>query len=97
MLKILFVETRQCDHKNKHTLTRLMEIENVLLFFETCQCVLWHVALTRLYGNDSFFTRCVRDWSGILCERSWELGFGNGDLGLGNNTWERGEMKRAKI
>ena len=32
--------------------------------------------------NDSFFTRCVRDWSGILCERfgneirerGWELG-----------------------
>ena len=47
-----------------------MEIENVLSFFETCQCVLWHVALTRLYWNDSFFTRCVRDWSGILLERS---------------------------
>ena len=33
MLKILFVETRQCIlQKNKETLTRLMEIENVLLF-----------------------------------------------------------------
>ena len=33
MLKILFVETRQCIlQKIKKTLTRLMEIENVLLF-----------------------------------------------------------------
>ena len=33
MLKILFVETRQCIlQKIKKTLTRLMEIEDVLLF-----------------------------------------------------------------
>ncbi len=55
MLKIFYVETRQCDHKNKHTLTRLMEIGDVLLFFETCQCVLWHVALTRLYRERFLF------------------------------------------
>ena len=50
-----FVETRQCIlQKNKETLIRLMEIGDVL-FFETCQCVLWHVALTRLYRERIFF------------------------------------------
>ena len=34
--------------------------------------------------------RCVRDCSGILCER-------NGEWDLGTGIWERGEMKRAKI
>ena len=53
------------------------------VFFETCQCVLLHVALTRLYRIPrphspfpvpvpcpiSRFQKSVRDWSGILWER----------------------------
>ena len=41
------------------------------------------------FGNVSGFNRrqCVRDWSGILCERFWERGLG---MGLGNGIWERG-------
>ena len=46
--------------------------------------------------NDSFFTRRVRDCSGILCERARngirERGFGNLEI-----FFERGKIKRAKI
>ena len=61
------------------------------VYFETCQCVLLHVALTRLYRisrSRSVFpvAQSVRDWSGILCEL-----FGSGilvrerDLGAGGS------------
>ena len=40
--------------------------------------------------------RCVRDCSGILCERNgkWDSGTGIWEFG---DIFERGEMKRAKI
>ena len=73
-------------------------------------------SLIRLYRsdavkrNESFFTRCVRDWSGILCERmsgtrsgdGCEIGIWERDLGtgarlvFGNGIWERVENKSER-
>ena len=54
----------------------------------------WSSGSAAVKGTDLFFTRCVRDCSGILCER-----FGTSDSGqrTSDSFQARGKHKRAKI